>query len=263
MSRYSYRKRGFDFGDFEITKREILASIFIIAVMLLIGVLISSKISEHQLDANEIYNKAVKIDNKDLFQYGMDTNVGNAFVYGDLVAVDTVTYPEIGGEYIYVSKTEKRYERHEREVAKEDSEGNEYTEIEVYCEWDTEDTDSKHANEIMFCGLTFPYSKIDLPGTSYIDTLYGDRVYSWKSGEYVKVKFEYYGLNTKYKGTIFTDLRDQTISDNTQFYINKNIEETVKQLESGGGVVLFWIFWIVLICGCVFGFYYLDNKWLE
>ena len=29
----------------------------------------------------------------------MRTNVGNAFVYGDLKAVDTVTYPEIGGEY--------------------------------------------------------------------------------------------------------------------------------------------------------------------
>lgn len=30
------KNRGFDFGDFEITKREILASISIIAVMLLI-----------------------------------------------------------------------------------------------------------------------------------------------------------------------------------------------------------------------------------
>lgn len=31
------KNRGFDFGDFEITKREILASISIIAMMLLIG----------------------------------------------------------------------------------------------------------------------------------------------------------------------------------------------------------------------------------
>lgn len=263
MSRYSYGKRGFDFGDFEITKREILASVSIIAVMLLIGVLISSKISEHQLDANEVYNKAVKIDNTDLFQYGMDTNVGNAFVYGDLAAVDTVTYPEVGGEYIYINKTEKRYERHEREVTKEDSDGNKHKETEVYYEWDVEETDSKHANEIMFCGLVFPYSKINLPGTSYIDTLYGDRVYSWKSGEYVKVKFEYYGVNTQYTGTIFTDLRNQTISENTKFYVDKNIEETVEHLEAGGGVTIFWIFWIALIGGCVFGFYYLDNKWLE
>ena len=40
------RHRGFDFGDFEITKREILASISIIAVMLLIGVLIAGNWTE-------------------------------------------------------------------------------------------------------------------------------------------------------------------------------------------------------------------------
>ena len=55
MNRCSYRKSGFDFGDFEITKRKIMASISIIAVLLLIGALISSKISEHQLDTNEVY----------------------------------------------------------------------------------------------------------------------------------------------------------------------------------------------------------------
>lgn len=98
-------RKGFDFGDFEITKREILVSISIIAVMILFGILISSKISEHQMDKNEIYNKAVKIESQEMFQYGMDTNVGNAFVYGDLKAVDTVTYPEIGGEYMYVEKS--------------------------------------------------------------------------------------------------------------------------------------------------------------
>lgn len=81
-----YGRKGFDFGDFEITKREILASISIIAVMILFGILISSKISEHQMDKNEIYNKAVKIESQEMFQYGIDTNVGNAFVYGDLKA---------------------------------------------------------------------------------------------------------------------------------------------------------------------------------
>ena len=117
MSRYGYSKNGFDFGDFEITKREILASISIIAVMILIGVLISGKISEHQMDENEVYNKAVKIESTDLFQYGMDTNIGNAFVYGDLEAVDTVTYPEIGGEYMYVKKVKERYTEHTKQVA--------------------------------------------------------------------------------------------------------------------------------------------------
>ena len=75
MRRNRYSKRGFDFGDFEITKREILASISIIAVMLLIGFLISSKISESQTDKNEIYNKAVKLESTNLFQYGMDLSL--------------------------------------------------------------------------------------------------------------------------------------------------------------------------------------------
>ena len=94
------KNRGFDFGDFEITKREILASISIIAMMLLIGFVISGRISNYILDRNEKYNKAIKIESSELFEYGMITNVGYAFVYGDLKAVDTVSYPEINGEYM-------------------------------------------------------------------------------------------------------------------------------------------------------------------
>lgn len=73
--------------NFKITKKEVIASISIIAIMLLIGVLISGKISDWMMDKNAEYNKAVKIESLDLFEYGMRTNVGNAFVYGDLLAV--------------------------------------------------------------------------------------------------------------------------------------------------------------------------------
>lgn len=260
----SYKRKGFDFGDFEITKREIIASICIIAVMILFGVLISEKISEHQMDKNEVYNKAVKIETTDLFQHGMDTNVGNAFVYGDLVAVDTVTYPEIGGEYMRVSKEEQWYERHEEWITKEDSEGNEYKELKVWYEWETKNTDSKHSNEIMFCGIVFPYDKITgLGWSNHIKTIDGERTYSWYSGEYVKVRYKYYDLETKHTGTIFTELKDKTITDNTSFYEDMTIDETVNSLQSGGGTIIFWFFWILLICALVYGFYYLDNKWLE
>ena len=37
------KRRSFDFENFEITKREILASISIVAVMLLIGILIAGR----------------------------------------------------------------------------------------------------------------------------------------------------------------------------------------------------------------------------
>ena len=256
MSRYSYRRKGFDFGDFEITPREIIASISIIAVMILIGVLISSKISEYQMDKNEIYNKAVKIESVDLFQYGMDTNVGNAFVYGDLEAVDTVTYPEIGGEYMYVEKVKERYTMHTRQVAHTttvNGKSHTYYTTETYWTWDYAGSEDKICKEVKFCGITFSNNKFDIPGSHHIDTI----------KESSHIRYKYYGVGTEFTGTIFTDLRDKTISDNTHFYNDMNIEETVEHLESSGGEIIFWIFWIILTGGCVFGFFYIDNKWLE
>ena len=251
-----YGRKGFDFGDFEITKRESIASISIIAVMILIGVLISEKISEHQMDKNEVYNKAVKIESTDLFQYGMDTNVGNAFVYGDLKAVDTVTYPEIGGEYMYVEKVKEKYTIHTRQVAHTrtvNGKSQTYYTTETYWTWDRVSSEDKKCKEISFCGITFKSNKFDIPGTDYIDTI----------KESSHIRYKYYGTRTKFTGTIFTELKDKTISDNTNFYNNMNIEETVERLESGSGEIVFWILWIILMVVCIFGFYYLDNKWLE
>lgn len=112
------------FRNFTITKREILVSIVIAALMIMFGFLISTKWSESQQESDIKYNKAIQIDNDtDLFQYGINTNVGNAFVYGELKAVDSVTYPEIGGEYMYVRKVEEHYNMHTRTVTTTDSKG--------------------------------------------------------------------------------------------------------------------------------------------
>lgn len=245
-------KRGWDFGSFEITKREVLASISIIAVMLLIGILISSKISDWQTEQNDKYNKAVKIESTDLFQYGMDTNVGNAFVYGDLKAVDTVTYPEIGGKYMYVKKIKEKYTRHTRRVAHKSGKRTYYT-TEVYWTWDYAGKEEQKCKKINFCGIDFKSNKIIFPEESYIDTI----------KESSHIRYKYYGTGAKYKGTIFTVLKDKTISNESEFYNNQSISEVVKRLESGVRLILFRIFWIILTGVVVFGFYYLDNEWLE
>ena len=241
------------FGDFEITKREVLASISIIAVMILLGILISGKISEYQMDKNEVYNKAVKIESQEMFKHGMNTNIGNAFVYGDLKAVDTVTYPEIGGEYMYVEKVKEKYTKHTRTVTTTDSKGHSHTRTETYWTWDRVGSEDLKCKEISFCGITFVSNKIDLPDIEYIDTI----------KESSHIRYKYYGIKTEYKGTIFTDLREKTISDNTKFYNGLTIKETIEHLESDIGTIGFWIFWIIVIFVVVYIFYYLDNNWLE
>ena len=72
----------------------------------------------------------------------------------------------------------------------------------------------------------------------------------------------YYGSDLEYKGTIYTVLSDNTIS-NTTFYCNSSIEETIDSLEIKWQLIVFWIVWVLLIGGLVYGFYYIDNRWLE
>ena len=55
-------------------------------------------------------------------------------------------------------------------------------------------------------------------GKIYIDTI----------KESSRIRYKYYGTGIKYTGTIFTDLRNGTISDKTQFYKGMTIDETVE-----------------------------------
>lgn len=240
----------------EITKREIIASIAIVAVMLILGFIMGGKIQDAQNDKNAEYQKAIHVESAELFQYGMDTNVGNAFIYGDLNAIDTVTFDEIGGEYMYVKKVEEHYNRHTRVVTKTrtvNGKTQTYTETEVYYSWDYYDSWTKHSDKISFCGIEFDYGKIETPSSNYIDTI----------KQSSRVRHRYYGVATNHTGTVYTNLYDGTIDDGSDFLENCSIEEALEYYTSNIGVIVFWMFWIALIGAAVFGFYYLENRWLE
>ena len=125
--------------------------------------------------------------------------------------------------------------------------------LEVYWSWDYVGSEGKTYEEVSFLKHIFPSKKIQLPDNDYIDTL----------KESSHVRFKYYGVGLKYTGTIFTELKNKTIKIIPPFYENMTIDETVDHLESDFVLWLFWIFWIILIGACVYGFYYLDNEWLE
>lgn len=237
----------------KVTKREVIAGIIIIAVMMIIGLFISDHITDWQHDKNAVYQKAVQIDNNtDMFQYGMDTNVGNAFVYGDLLTVDTVTYEEIGGEYMFVEKVKEKYTMHTQTYTVKV--GKTYqTRTRTYWSWDRVDSENKMCKQITFCGITFDSNKIKQLPTHLIDTIKGSS----------RIRYRYYGVDTHHVGTIFAELSSGTIPDNTEFYENQKIEEVLNSKIHDGWNVIFWVIWIILMCGVTIGFYYLDNRWLN
>ena len=217
----------------------------------MVGFLLSGKLLNKKLDENEAYNKAIRVDTTDLFKYGIDTSVGDAFVYGDLKAIDTVTYPEIGGEYMYAKKVREEYTRHTRTVRS--SKGK--TRTEVYYTWDCVSSDAVTSKEVEFCGLMFSSDKFNIPNGDFIETIQ----------ESHGVRYKYYGTPIQLTGTIFANLnRDTQLGDTkVNFYENQTIDEAYEDLSKDYLTPLFWVVWVILICGCVYGFYYLDNEWLN
>ena len=250
----------FDLRDIEVASREIIVSIAIIAAFLIGGFLISGRIQDSIDDANIKYNTAVKIDCSDsneLFVYGMKTNIGNTFVYGELIAVDPVSYPDIDGEYMEVEKTKEKYTRHTRQVAHTrtvNGRTQTYYTTQVYYSWDYAGSESKKCEKVRFCDVEFSSDRIDLPPLEHIDTQ-----------TFGNIRYIYEGSKTEYIGTLFSDLREDTISEGSNFLANMTIDEAVEYYKQTGVVkqVLFWFIWTVICGACVYGFYSLENRWLE
>lgn len=241
----------------EVTKREIITSITIIAVWISIGFLIADKIDTWQQDKNSEYDRAARIEREALFVHGMETNLGNAFVYGDLQAMEPVTYPEIGGTYSYVRKVKERYTMHTRTVTKTrrnaSGKTETYTETEVYWTWDYVGEESLQSKKFIFMGQQFGAKKFVLPDADHIETI----------KESSHVRYKYYGVPEKMTGTLYTTLQQGTIRDESKFYNNRTIPETAEMLTTEGMTVVFWVVWMIAMIGLIVGFYYLDNYWLN
>lgn len=244
----------YDGGTFEITARELLFSVIIVIFMLTVGFFISEKISSVNDEKNQEYEQAAKIDNdRELFEYGMRTNIGNAFVSGTLKAVDTVSLPEIDGEYAYITKIKEKYTQHTKIVEHSDGKHT-WTTVETYYTWDVVDHEDFACSRITFLDHEFECETIKFPKERYLETI----------NESSRIRYKYYVRDIEYSGTIYTWLGDNTISKAT-FIENKGINDAVEYMcgFSKAGVVIFWIVWIIFIGAAVYGFCYLDNRWVE
>lgn len=246
------------FGDFTITKREILVSVAITLILIGLGFLISSGIENGINEENEKYYKALKIENdEDIFKYAIKTNVGYTLAQGKVQAIDGISIEDIDGKYFYIKKEKEKYTKHTREVEHTKTIGNEtytYYTTEEYWTWDYVGEEKWHIEKFKFLNKEFNYGIIKFDNLSYKET---------KQTDYY-TRYNFYIIPIEFEGTLFTYINNNTINENT-FYENNTIENIIKQKESEaeGFKILFWTVWIIFIGFVDFGYMYLDNNYLE
>lgn len=270
-------------GEFEITKREVLVSVAIFFLMLAIGFLISQNIASSIDEKNEVYNKALKIDNIDTYNYAKTTNVGNSFTIYVLDADEPQSVPELTGEYLYIQRVYEEEHEKEREVEVDeyytDSEGNRKTrkvkKKEKYWEWDTMSRDTYVSSTVTINGEQFPYSRISGLGShtenlneDTVTSEYSDRL-GWSS-MYLKrgshKRWSFYVIPTHSEGSMYVDLGNSTIrSDKIKLHQGTSPSDLYNQYLSSPTAVLvvFWLVWIILTGALIYGYCYFENDYLE
>lgn len=241
-------------GDIEITKREILVSIIIIAVMITFGIIISNIITDSVIESNEKYYKALKINNdENMFEYAIDTNVGYTLAQGKIEAIEGVSSNDLEGKFFSIKKTKEVYTMHTRQV-KHESGNTVYYTTEIYYTWDFYGIEDFHIDKFKFLGEEFNYGTIKFNNYKFNKIVY----------ESSSVRYIYETIPYEFDGTLFTYINNNTINNN-DFLLNKDITTIIKEKENSQNVanIIFWIIWIIIIIGIVTFFIANENKYLE
>ncbi|MEG1554181.1 MAG: hypothetical protein RR363_04085 [Rikenellaceae bacterium] len=267
----------------EIKKREIIISVTIILLMIFVGILISSRLSNNIDEKNEIYYKSAKINSVDELLYGMKTNLGNSLVYGDIKVVDDVYLPELVGGYLYIEKSTERYTSHIKTVTHIDSEGLTHKTTKTYHSWDLVGSYKTMSEKITLLGVEIASSKISFHddkllelnektvNSKYLDRIRGSYIYKYARFPDFEgnIRHSFRIIPSEIRGSIFSKLEDNSInpvnSSQCEFYENKTNSEVIKDKESNKNIplIIFWIIWAILTGSIVIGFLYLDNRWID
>lgn len=231
---------------FEIKPREIAVGIGIafvsLALMFTLGESIVGSFNEQSYETL----KATHIDSVESFQYSIETSFGDVLAYGELVANDPITNPEIGEKCMYIEKVTEQKVKH---VSK-DSKGK----TSVHYTWEVVDIDVQTAGTVSFLGSTFDCSNVTVPTQEQTPRHY--------FGNY---RYYYNYTPDTLVGSLHTFLTTEGVSEGSYFYAHKDPNEVVNYLEGSINLSykLLYIVWIVLTAIIIIGFFYFDNKWLD
>lgn len=258
--------------NIEITKREILVSVVIAILFVCLGIFIYGKITDHLLSESERYNTALKVKDKDTFDYVIDTQQGNIIVEANIKAKDTVSFPELKKDYLYISKNKEEYTRHEETYT--DSKGKTHTR--VYWSWDWMGNEARKSNKLEMFDKTYKTSQFTLFGPSSLDASAilnkTAKKSNWRTNHYYYVdgdtRYYYTAIPVSFDASFIAKANDKGLSpiDGSTIYLkNTDIKGMLEGVENSGTFtkVVFWVVWLMLTVGIVVIYISLENRYLE
>ena len=248
----------------DFTLREFILSIGIGAVAIVLGLWISSEITNAINEKNIKYEQTIQIQTADEFAHCLNTNIPSVFSYGEMKSDDSVGFDYIGYNYMYARREHEHYTKHKRWVddyktitrsdgtTKRVKDGGHW---ETYYTWDYVDGETRHVDKVLFNDVAFDYDELDLPCCDYYNT-------------------DYYGCDDRnvyraitkdgHVGTLYAEIDNKKLKYNS-FHESRSTEETYESYLTNSTVacVFFWIIWLGL---CGFGIFYfivMENDWLN
>lgn len=229
-----------------VTKREVILSCGVIALLLLIGLSISMAISNAQQVDISRYETSVKVnDNNELIQYALETKQTNICAYGMFDGGDGVTDDMIDGVYYAIERVYQHYTMHTRTVTTTVN-GKTSTRTEVYYTWDTQKRENQVSPNPSFMGTDLPVKVSNYSQFDTIKTDHNDRII------FNVIPLQQYGLIHPHN----IDADEIPLSFQT-------MESYEDSLHSNAGQIFFWIFFVAVIGGAVYYIFYSDWRWLN
>lgn len=211
---------------------------FIVFIMIILGISFSNSLKENHQKNLKKYTTALQINNEKDFNEAINKN-NNTYIlaYGTVEAVDPISYSDIPGEYMYIKRKKQKYTMHTRKVRHSNGSKNNktvYYTTEIYHKWDTISEENKHCNSISFLGQIYDYDYISNNNYGHLATIDKEN----------DIRYEYYGTDKNFKGTMFAYIKDHEIKDMT-FYNDKDINTILSEQKNNAYIYLFWFCWII------------------
>lgn len=201
------------------------------------GLIISSWIGSGVDKQNEIYNKALRLDSIDAFNYAVDTQAGNMFAPLELTAIDPIQNEWLTGEYLLIEIKKEVYTPHTRNVTHRNSDGTTYTTTEIYWSWDYAGSQTQTSQRIVMNQREYAFDSFSGFSAEYMGT----------EQRWSDTRYKYYAVPYKLGGALYANVTNEGINGKIKVMEGKTVYDAYETSLSSvlGWQIAFWIIWVL------------------